>query len=279
MGWSLVFFALFRSEYLPRLQQTIEHYGWQNTWLILAGLVLVVMLPLWVLLIRNKPEQFGLEPDGTQLASDDTEAPPSFIEVNWTLAQAQRTSMLWIVAFGRMMMGGIGTALVFHQISIFSLVGHSALTAAQTFATIAIITAFVTPIIGYNINRIRPNYMLMIQLGLMIVTVTLSTLMRESWMLNIYALTFGVVMAIGGTFDNTVWADLFGRLHHGSIRGFVATIQIIGTAIGPVVFAWFFDQTGDYNLIVTLSVIALLIEIVLCLFVTLPEQPVSATSS
>jgi len=49
--------------------------------------------------------------------------------------------------------------------------------------------------------------------------------MSESWLLFLYTAAYGVFM--GSVFDGTVWVNLFGRQHQGSIRGFVATAGVM----------------------------------------------------
>jgi MFS family permease len=43
------------------------------------------------------------------------------------------------------------------------------------------------------------------------------------------------------------WADYYGRLHLGSIRGLTLPAQIGGQAMGPLVAGFMFDATGDYR--------------------------------
>ncbi len=43
------------------------------------------------------------------------------------------------------------------------------------------------------------------------------------------------------------WADYYGRLHLGSIRGLTLPAQIGGQAIGPIVAGFMFDSTGGYQ--------------------------------
>ena len=43
------------------------------------------------------------------------------------------------------------------------------------------------------------------------------------------------------------WADYYGRLHLGSIRGLTLPAQIGGQALGPIVAGFMFDATGGYK--------------------------------
>ena len=43
------------------------------------------------------------------------------------------------------------------------------------------------------------------------------------------------------------WADYYGRLHLGSIRGLTLPFQIGGQALGPIIAGYMFDSTGGYE--------------------------------
>ena len=54
---------------------------------------------------------------------------------------------------------------------------------------------------------------------------------------------------VGGlpTLLRLAWADYYGRLHLGAIRGLTLPAQIGGQAIGPVVSGFMFDASGGYH--------------------------------
>lgn len=122
---------------------------------------------LWIFL-RNRPEDFGLLPDGEPPHRDGDDSGgdfPSIIEENWELREALRTPILWVFIFARMLAGAWGTALIFHQISIFGELGYEASVAANTHGQAAVMTAVATLAAGWLIDRIRPHYMIAIHMG------------------------------------------------------------------------------------------------------------------
>lgn len=250
LGLSLVGFALFQRFYLPWMQNFIEVNGWRTAW-VFVGLVMAFFVTpmLWVFL-RNRPEDFGLLPDGEPPRRDDDGSGgdfPSIIEENWELREALRTPILWVFTFARMLAGAWGTALIFHQISIFGELGYEASVAANTHGQAAVMTAVATLAAGWLIDRIRPHYMIAIHMGGLIVACILSMYMREAWLLWVYTVAYGVMMGSGAVFDGTVWVNLFGRRNQGAIRGFVAMTGVIGTALGPVIYGLSYDYLGGYD--------------------------------
>lgn len=51
--------------FVPLTEWLTRHYGWRNALFILAGILLVVTVPLHALLLRRRPEDLGVLPDGT----------------------------------------------------------------------------------------------------------------------------------------------------------------------------------------------------------------------
>ncbi|MCS3755001.1 MFS family permease [Salinibacter ruber] len=57
----------------PLIEEGIQAYGWQRTYLIMGGILAGAVLPLGALLYRDAPERYGLSPDRENAASE-TEA-------------------------------------------------------------------------------------------------------------------------------------------------------------------------------------------------------------
>jgi MFS family permease len=51
----------------------------------------------------------------------------------------------------------------------------------------------------------------------------------------------GITGGATATIISTVWVELYGVLHLGSIKAMVAGIQVIASALGPAVFGWLID--------------------------------------
>ena len=67
----------------------------------------------------------------------------------------------------------------------------------------------------------------------------------------VWGILFGFLFGagVGGlhTLLRLAWADYYGRIHLGAIRGITLPAQIGGQAIGPVVSGFMFDASGDYR--------------------------------
>lgn len=270
---ALVLFALFQGVYVPFLQGMLAGMDWRTVWLLLAVVIGVVMLPLTILFMRDKPEDFGLLPDNGYVpvklrAADGSYAP----EQSWRLREAMRTPIFWVFLSGRVLAPGFGSGLVFHQVSIFAVMGYGVETVAATYALIAFITAGVSLLAGALTDRgwLRPGAMMALILAALILSMIMAMSMQADWMLLLYALGFGVLMGMAGVFDGAVWANLFGRQYQGEIRGFTDTVRVGSTAIGPILFGLNYDANGDYTLVLLFGVVISIVPMLLALSIKHP---------
>ena len=89
---------------LPWVQTMIEQTGWRTACSAMGILVLVVLAPI-NLLLRKRPEELGLEPDGDAAASASVRpvsnvVDPAWVASDWTLPRAIRTVRFWWLALG-----------------------------------------------------------------------------------------------------------------------------------------------------------------------------------
>ena len=89
---------------LPWMQSLIEGGGWRTACWALGILVLVLLVPP-NLLLRRRPEDFGLVPDGIGSQNSAIGRSSNIVDaewgaVNWTLPRALRTARFWWIAAG-----------------------------------------------------------------------------------------------------------------------------------------------------------------------------------
>jgi MFS family permease len=242
MGITVVVIWLVQSVYTPWMQQLVEAHGWRTFWGYSGLFIGLLGVPALWLLLRDRPEKFGLLPDGAERVDESLAA-----EQHWTLKEAQRTMIFWVFAAGRMVGPIVGASLILYQVVIFDDLGYEPHVAAQTFGMVSIAAALSSVVIGYLVDRVRPGLIMVVQMAMMGVSVLMTMTMTQPWMLVVYAVNFGAAIAIGQVFDNAVLPNLFGRKHLGEIRGFIATAVTFGAAVGPILFGWCYETLGSYN--------------------------------
>ncbi|WP_089936636.1 MFS transporter [Candidatus Entotheonella palauensis] len=238
----------------------IPLYGWRGTYSLLGLLLLLVMLPLGWLLVRNRPEDYGLWPDGqppTASQQDEMRSPvrakEPWVEENWTLAEVLRLPVFWLLSAGFSSISALNTGLTFHIVSIYVDNGLTPTIAASAFVPIAITSAIVQLGSGMLVDRFPSRVLLAMSLFLHALLLAIAPYLRSIEM----ALAFGVIMGAASglqqTIGNSIWAMYFGRQHLGSITGATTTISVASSAVGPMLFGIARDVWGSYTFVLLTS--------------------------
>lgn len=232
------------------LNWLIPLYGWRMTYMLLGAGLLLGLLPLVLLLIRDRPEDYGLEPDGMAAgaaAGEGTAAAP--VENNWTVSQVTRTFTFWLIIAGLCSMSALNTGLTFHIFSIFNDSGLSSAVAAAVFVPISVTAAVVQLGGGLLIDRIPVRMLLSLSLVLQAVVLVLSPYLVSVEMALLYGIISGMRTGLQQIAGNVIWAKYYGRMHLGSITGIASTAQVASSALGPMPFGIARDLMGSYTAI------------------------------
>ena len=223
----------------------LKRYTWRTTYGILGAMELLVMLPIGVLLFRDRPEDHGLLPDGAVVPAQVPVSDKDSVG-GWTRGEAIRTPAFWTAAVSLSATSALGTGLYFHMVSIFKSQGLSAEAAAATYLPIAIVSALVTLGSGYLVERVPVGKLIAAGLVALAVALGLAQSLTAVPLAIVYSLALGASNGISGTVSSVVWADYFGREHLGSIAGLAATLSRVASALGPLPLALAFDSSGTY---------------------------------
>jgi MFS family permease len=235
----------------PLVNRLISTLGWRSAFVVLGLTLLLVMLPLGWLLFRDTPELYGLQPDGQSPSDEDsTEGPP---QKGWSLEEARRTSIFWIVSAGLACIAMLITALHFHVVSIFEDNGLQRSVAADIFFPIAATTSLVTLASGILKDRVPVKYLMAAALVSMGSSVLLATHLHTFQIALCYGLCLGITSGLFRTVSGVVWADMFGRTHLGAISGLATTLMIVGSALGPLPLGYARDLMGGYTMALAVS--------------------------
>jgi cyanate permease len=275
MGISGLLASLFGLGGFPNLiNWLIPIYGWRLTYMFLGLLVLAVMMPVGLGFFRNRPEDYGLQPDGYKpdLVGDKAAAGDS-IEENWTLSEAMRTSVFWVGGAGIASISMLTTGLFFHMVSIFQDNGLTPTVAASVYLPIALTTAIVTLGSGILLSRIPVHVLLAMSLILQAMSLVMAAwFLQGIEMALLYGIITGSMLGLIRTTSSVIWAMYFGRQHLGSISGVTTTISVVGTALGPMPLGIARDLLGSYNMALTISAALPLLLGIISLFGRKPKK-------
>lgn len=233
----------------PVLISTLsDTYGWRATWAILGVATLVIALPA-MLLVRRKPEDVGLLPDGATHpppGAEPSQATP--VEYSMTLSEAMHTKVVYMlmaaIALGSFAWMGVPMSLV----SLADDKGISTSTGAIAFSAYGLFSMSARFAWSYIADRTHVR-IAMLSACLFGATVTFGTVLWLGHPVVLFTFACLVGFTIGGliVLQPLIWAAYFGREHLGAITGVVMPISTVGLAAGPLAMAASSDILGAYE--------------------------------
>jgi MFS family permease len=238
---------------LPWFAGLIDTTGWRNACIWLGVLLLALLGPL-NLLLRRRPQDMGLRPDGlipNGASSRHTEniVDYAWASVDWTLGLALRTRRFWWLSAGYFGMLFSWYAVQVHQTKYLIEVGFGADEAAWALGLVSLVAIPGQIALGHLSDRIGREWVWMIgNLGFVICYLCLLALHSAPTPLLLYpmiiaqgTLGYSVSCVMG-----PIPAEIFEGRHFGSIFGALMVAAILGGAAGPWVTGVIYDVTGTY---------------------------------
>jgi len=253
----------------------INAFGWREAYRILGGGLWLLYIPIAFFFLISRPEDAGLQPDSKTVPAEDSHT-KAYVddEVSFTQALALRTTAFWTIAFSVFQASLVGTGITLHFVSIFGELGYSMTFAAQIMSIKPLI-AFGTMILaGLVMDKImRQNFVLTLACTLQVTGFLLLAFLSSAQMAYIYAVVSGISAALMGISVGVLNPNLFGRRYLGGILGVLVAINVIGSAIGAVVFGVAFDMLQGYQEVILLLTALPLIAAIASLFLRKPQLP------
>lgn len=239
----------------------ITNIGWRTAGVIMGAVLLVLGLPL-VYVMRSRPEDKGLVPDGVPPSAVPQEAAGVGVgqgqaestkesteqEVTFTVREALKTAGFWTYIPAMMLRACILSAIVVHQIPHLVNVGISYEAAYPVLGTMVLMSIPGRIIFGWLGDMVDKRLLLLIsslfQAAGILILINVSSL----WMAYVFVAVYGV--GYGGAIPLTVAlrGQLFGRKVFATMGGITSAATAVATVAAPVLAGYIFDVTGSYSI-------------------------------
>jgi MFS family permease len=268
---------------VPVLAWSMGHYGWRLTSFVSGLIIIAIGVPV-AQLLRNSPEEYGLNPDGvpnypaTTSSGNATssEHSPETIQSAWnfTVREAMKTRAFWLISGGHgIALLVVSTLLIFlipHIVERIGLSVELAATVVTLMTAIMIFSQVFGGALGDKIDKRIGLTFCLLGHATALFGLAFSTTI---WQIALFAVVHGLAWGTRGPLVMSIRADYFGRGNFATIMGFSSLIMMIGMIVGPLFTSSMADRMGDYKFafIVLASISAL--GSVLFLFARTPPAP------
>lgn len=268
----------------PLIAALVGMMGWRVGWmgLGLVGIALGVVPTL--LIVRRRPEDLGLHPDGdtpeSSVADQAWGQGPSGVRDDWTAREAIHSPAFWMVAAGMALIVLAPNVSIIFMFSYLSSTGMEPSTAAAAVSAVSVMQVlsrllFWAPVIG-RLGSVR--WALVLWGSILLCSSLLLALTQSEVGAFVAAGVLGLGLGGNLVLQLQVWPEYFGRSAIGTIIGTAQMLQGTTSAVVPFLLAVLLDHTGSYSALYLIVAALVLVGVTLLAMVGKPHRrlPVAA---
>jgi nitrate/nitrite transporter NarK len=234
--------------------QIEEAHGWRAV-LIGYGIMILIGVTLLSMLVRDRPEPYGLRPDGDPPEEDAsteraTGPSPRRPDAGLTLHAVLRTKEFWLFTSYLSGTFAVNSAFQVHMIPYFQQdIGLTAAWAAGVMSMVFIISGIGRIGGGYLLDRMDYRLVLAVVAAMMglallyLQVVDVHTVAATVPFALMFGVSFGCLVPMRGA----VGSIMFGTRAIGGVLGLLQGAPIAAGVIGPLVMGIIFDLNGNYS--------------------------------
>ncbi len=239
----------------PFVTALISAFGWRITWLLLAGMIMVVGVFIGsAILVRNRPEDMALLPDrattGPILTTKETRK--VFMNPDASLSLRSRPALrnltVWrlaaFTAANAFATGSVST----HQVAYLQDIGYNPMTAATTISLMAAFHSMGSLTLGTLALRYSIRHLAGLAFISQLTALTILLTAKDLSFIYIYAALFGLSTGALYTALPTFVGAYFDRERYARILGVIFPFQVIAQAVAATSAGAIFDATASYTI-------------------------------
>ena len=237
---------------VPLLHLGISNLGWRDTLLFVGIFVCVLTIPV-SLVLRSRPEDMGLRPDGDPVpaavageseSTNSRRADPQ----DFTVREALGTVAFWTMLLGVVARVSATNAIIIH---IFPLLEDEGLTSSEVSVYVSAMFFLAIPLrfaMGVAGGLLSPRKILFGGLNLGAVGLLALLLLDGHPGAIIFVLTMAVVEGVSAV-NWIMLGDYFGRSRFASLMGLMSVFHNVGLFVSPIFSGRVKDLTGTYDIV------------------------------
>jgi nitrate/nitrite transporter NarK len=234
--------------------QIEEAYGWRVL-LIGYGMLVLVGVTLLSMFVRDRPEPYGLLPDGDPpdkdaFAERPVASSPRRPDTGLTLHAVLRTKEFWLFTGYLAGTFTVNSGFQAHMIPYFQQdIGFTAAWSAVVMSMVFIISGIGRVGGGYLLDKMDYRLVLAVVAAMMglsllyLQTVKVATVPGTLPFALMFGVSFGCLVPMRGT----VGSIMFGIRSIGGVLGLLQGSSVAAGVVGPLVMGIIFDLNGNYS--------------------------------
>jgi len=224
----------------------ISWFGWQGAYYFMGGIVGTVVAFLCWLIYRERPQDYGLVPDGHYIKAEYTDEPEKELR-HFDLHEVRRSYPFWVFVLG---LGGNGlviTGITFHIVQMSEVAGLTAQQGVAVFLPMSVLSVCSNFIGGWMSDKTPLKNILIVMMAMQAMGNLAFINFGDPVWRTFAIIGCGIAGGLWGCLVNVTWPRFYGTLHLGAISGQSGSVMVIASAIGPLILATSMEQTQSFG--------------------------------
>ena len=233
--------------FLPLANWLLIEQGWRSALVTLAVILFIITVPLHAFVLRRRPQDQGLSPDGETTLPNDSVTRLSTAP-HATPREAFRRASFWSLTASFVLSSAVGVGVGLHFIPYLIEHGYSSTFAASVAGVIGLMQLpgriLFAPLSRWVSRQWLVAGVLILQGGAMLILISRGGLVNVIVFVILFGMTNGVLTLARAA----AVADFYGPTAYGSINGVLSFWATLARASGPVILAFLYTRWGQYEI-------------------------------
>ena len=228
--------------FVPLSDALLHTFGWRQSILILGGFLAITTILPHALILRRRPADLGLLPDGEANALT-THARV----VNRSLSEALHSRYFWLLTLAFSLAYLASNAIRVHFIPFLIDAKIDASTAALASGSIGIMQVAGRLVFAPLDSRISGRVMVAGVFALQGAAMSVLLVGSSLWAVGVFIVVFGAAYGATTLARVSIIAELFGASHYGRISSVMSLFLTVAGTAAPVGAGLIYDRFGSYR--------------------------------
>lgn len=233
--------------FLPLSGWFVDIFGWRDALVALALILAILTVPPHALLLRRRPEDLGLRPDGVPDTATEPDRAPRPLPPGRELGEALRDPAFWWLAVAFSLETFATVAVAVYMIPYLTDRGDGAAFAAAATGLIGaaqVAARILATALGDRVSQIAITTFVF---ALQAVSVIVLLQWESKLGVLVAVLMLGMGRGVITLMRASLIADFYGRRHYGAINGTLAFFLTGARSAAPVAAGIWISASGGYR--------------------------------
>lgn len=246
--------------FIPLSDALLVAYGWRQALFILGILLGVISIPLHALVLRRKPADLGLQPDGASAPQSPAEAP------RVSLRRVFRSRYFWQLTLAFSLMYLSVGAVRLHFIPLLISVNIHPSSAAVASGSIGVMQVVGRVIFAPVERRFSSRAMVVGVFAALTLSLPILLLGNAPGLIFAFVALFGMAIGMHTLARPLIIADNYGAAYYGRISSTLGIFVRVAGTVSPFAAGVLFDVSGSYDWMLILATVFSMLAVALIVF-------------